>query len=62
MKTKIEEDLCIGCDLCPNTCPELFEMESDKAKVKVNPIPPSLEDCLKEVRDACPVGAITIEE
>ncbi len=29
MKTKVDPDLCTGCELCMQICPEVFEMEDD---------------------------------
>ncbi len=34
-KVHVDEDLCIGCGLCADTCPDVFELGDDgKAKVK----------------------------
>ena len=32
MKVSIDET-CIGCGVCVEICPQIFEMEEDKAKV-----------------------------
>ena len=29
MKAKVDENACIGCGLCENTCPEVFKMNED---------------------------------
>ena len=34
MKAIVDEETCIGCGLCAETCPEVFEMVDDKAHVK----------------------------
>ena len=31
---KIDMDLCIGCGLCSELCPKVFELKDDKALVK----------------------------
>ena len=62
MKAKVDKDLCTGCGLCVDTCPEAFEMEDDKAGVKSDPISQSAETCCREAKDVCPVEAISIEE
>jgi ferredoxin len=61
MKAIIDADLCSGCELCTQTCPEVYEMQGDVAVVKVDPIPAELEASAKEAADDCPVEAIKIE-
>ena len=34
MKATVDQAACIGCGLCANDCPEVFEMNADKAIVK----------------------------
>lgn len=29
MKAVVDKDLCTGCGLCEDTCPEVFEMKDD---------------------------------
>lgn len=59
----VDKDLCIGCGLCVEICPAVFEMdEDDKAQVKTDPIPPEAEDSCREAADQCPASAIQIEE
>ena len=62
MKAKVDPDLCIGCGLCTEICPEVFDMEEDKAVVTVAVVPTEVESACKEAEDQCPVTAITIEE
>jgi ferredoxin len=61
MKAVVDKDACIGCGLCAETCPEVFEMDEDVATVKVEPVPPDAEASCKEAADACPVDAIEIQ-
>ena len=60
MKAEVDKDLCTGCELCTQTCPDVYEMDGDTASVKVDPIPSSAEDCAKQAAEECPVEAIKI--
>jgi ferredoxin len=62
MKVKVDRDLCTGCELCIDTCPDVFEMDDDVAKEKMSKVPADLEDSAKEAADGCPVEAILIED
>ena len=43
MKARVDPDLCIGCGICPDVAPEVFEMGTDdKAHTKVDPVPEDL--------------------
>jgi ferredoxin len=59
MKVSIDPDLCTGCELCVDTCPDVFEMDEDIAKVIVDEVPAGLEDDAQEAIDSCPSEAIS---
>ncbi len=61
MKAIVDEELCTGCGLCADTCPDVFQMQEDKAKVKTESIPDSGTDCTKDAATNCPVEAIKVE-
>jgi len=61
MKVIIDKDICIGCGLCENICPEVFRMEDDKAVVYVYLIPQGAEALCKQAANECPVTAISIQ-
>lgn len=61
MKVRIDEDLCVGCGLCVNTCADVFEMSGDKAVVKKAEVSAPNETAVKQAKDECPVEAIIIE-
>jgi ferredoxin len=63
MKPVVDHDLCIGCELCADTCPRVFEMRADGYSwVIAEETPPDQQDCAREAADLCPVQAISIEE
>jgi len=61
MKAIVDETLCIGCGLCEEVCPAVFELVEGMAKVKVADVPRGEEDCCRQAEDDCPVDAIAIE-
>ena len=61
MKAKVDPDVCIGCGLCVDTCPEVYRMEADKAVVYVEVVPVKLEDLCRKAKEECPVDAIRVE-
>jgi len=60
MKAKVDPDLCTGCELCTEACPEVFRMEGDVAVSFVDTVPPGSEESAREAADDCPVEAITV--
>jgi ferredoxin len=61
MKVEVDKDLCTGCGLCVDTCPEVFEISGDVAVAKSGDIDPSLEEKVKEAAQNCPTEAIKIK-
>ncbi|RPF42336.1 ferredoxin [Hydrogenoanaerobacterium saccharovorans] len=63
MKAMIDRDGCIGCGLCADTCPEVFQMADDGlAEVYVAEVPEEVEDSAVEAQEGCPVSVITVED
>lgn len=60
MKARIE-DTCTACELCVDTCPDVFEMGSDLAQVIVDVVPPEFEDAVQQAADECPSESIIVE-
>lgn len=56
----VDPDLCTGCELCVETCEDVFEMADDVATVS-NPEGAGEEE-IQEAIDNCPVEAITWQE
>jgi ferredoxin len=63
MIAKIDQDGCIGCGLCADTCPSVFRMTDDEiAEVYVDEIPEEDEGDAEDSRDGCPVSVISLED
>ena len=61
MRVLIDEETCIGCGLCAETCPDVFEMKDDKATAKMDEVSDDLADACREAAEECPVEAIQVE-
>ncbi len=61
MKVKIK-DICTGCGLCLDTCPDILEMwQDDIVHVTVDKVPLKCEELVQQAADECPVEAIIVE-
>ncbi|MFH1395604.1 MAG: ferredoxin [Candidatus Omnitrophota bacterium] len=60
MKAVVDLEKCIGCGLCVQVAPEIYEMQEDKAVTKVDEIAEDKIEDAKNGADQCPVTAITL--
>ena len=61
MKATVDQETCTGCGLCTQTCPEVFQMDGEKAKASVGVVPKGKEECSKKAAAECQVSAISIQ-
>lgn len=62
MKAIVDQDGCIGCELCVNMCEAVFSMSAEGvAEARTSDIPKDEEDAAMEAAEACPVDVITIK-
>jgi ferredoxin len=62
MKFTVDQELCIGCGACEETCPEIFELYDDLSYVVLDPVPDELQQSALAAEDDCPVEAISHED
>ncbi len=60
MLVKINEEECIGCGVCAQICPEVFQLDDEAGKARV--VRAQGADCVQEAADSCPVGCIEISD
>ena len=58
---KVDPDLCTGCGICEDICPDVFEIGDDGISHVIDPNACEDAGCCEEAADECPEGAITIE-
>jgi len=60
MKIVINKEACIGCGLCVQVAPNIYEMQEDKAILRVDEIPENEAELATSGADQCPVTAISV--
>jgi ferredoxin len=58
---KVDPDLCTGCGICEDICPDVFEIGDDGISHVIDPNACDDAGCCEEAADECPEGAITLE-
>lgn len=57
-KVSVDVSTCVGCGLCEQSCPEVFQVQGDGiAHIKSQVC---AEHNLKEVAEQCPVNSIKV--
>ena len=63
MKAQVIENLCIGCGACQALVPEEFEINDNGVAEAINEIVNEENiESVKDAKDNCPTGAISIKE
>lgn len=60
MKAFVKTEDCIGCGMCVDVCPEVFEIGTDGFSQVVGN-PSDCADKTLEAAEICPVNAIEVE-
>lgn len=62
-KVYVDKDLCIGCGLCADQCPNVFALDDDgKAEVTSQEAANAEIQCAQDAAATCPTEAIKVEE
>jgi len=63
MKVKVNQEACIGCGACAAICDSVFELNDEGVSTaKVNEVEADKAQDVRDAADACPTGAIEVEE
>ena len=63
MKIHVIENMCIGCGACQALAPEEFEINDEGIATNKNEtVKEENIELIKEAKENCPTGAISIEE
>lgn len=57
----VDPAICIGCTLCTQICPNVYEMQDDGKSKAVNPTGDT-EEKINQSIESCPVDAISWKE
>ncbi len=62
MKSIVDLELCISCELCTNICPDVYSMGEDGyAHAIEEDIPEDKLEEAEDARDSCPTSAIDLD-
>jgi len=62
MKAKVDKEVCAGTGACAQTCPKVFKLDGNVAKVIVDEVQEEAQEDCRAAMEGCPTGAISIEE
>lgn len=63
MKVKVNEEACIGCGACCAIADSIFEIgDNGLSEVKKEEVQEDEKQAVRDAAEACPTGAIEVEE
>ena len=62
VEIKVDQDLCIGCGMCINMCPDVFMYNEESLSTVKSDLAEFNLQSVEEAREICPVDAITVEK
>lgn len=62
MKATLERDGCLGCGLCAEICPEVFQLADDSLAEVHGMVTPANAAAAHEAEHSCPVAVIQIKQ
>lgn len=60
MTAMVNQQLCIGCTLCAQSCPGVFRMQKDKSFAYNSPVPYNDYESVRMAAEQCPMQGITL--
>ena len=63
MRVVLDENKCSSLGMCESVAPEVFEVGEEGGLTILNPTPPEDQrELMEEAVEACPTGALSIED
>ena len=60
MNPSVDQELCIGCGLCADIAPSVFELGDDGFSHVIGAPGPGTADAVQDAADSCPTSAIAL--
>lgn len=61
MIASVDQSGCIGCGMCEQTAPEVFQLRAARRRLFPEKCRPHCEEAAKEAASNCPVSVIHID-
>ena len=67
MKVNVDQEVCIGCGMCIDICPDVFKFNEDSKsevipEVLAEDLAEDVKTKMQEAKEVCPVDAIVVEQ